>query len=75
MSVGKERDAIPRDSGGAAAAITLAAMGLATMDFGHEERVRQRRAVITHTHAEKPLTKRQKRRLRGRADKEKGAGQ
>lgn len=46
--------------------ITLAAMGLTTIVFGHEERVRQSRAVITHTHTEKPLTKRQKRRQRGR---------
>lgn len=75
MSVWKERDAIARDIGQAAAAITLATMGLTTMAFGHEERVRKSRAVITHTHSETPLTKRQKRRLRGRADKEKGAGQ
>lgn len=47
--------------------ITLAALGLTTMVFGHEERVRQSRAVITHTHTEKPLTKRQKRRQRGKA--------
>lgn len=44
--------------------ITAAALGLSMMVIGHEERVRKARAAITHTHSEKPLTKRQRRRQR-----------
>ena len=62
-----ERDILPRTVGDAAASISLAAMGLTTMVFGHEERVRQARAVITHTHSDKPLSKRARRRARGKA--------
>lgn len=61
---------VDRDShplGEVAGSIALAALGMTAMVFGHEQRVRQSRAIITHTHTDKPLTKRQKRRQRGKA--------